>query len=160
MTAAFRRIEAQDEYCMGCGLCRLACQVAHSAYPLNIVKAMKTGGRPIPRMSVETSTDGMSFRSIRCLQCEDPECVKICISGAATRDEETGIVLIDELKCVGCWSCVIACPEGAITGPAAGRGKAYKCDFCIERGFPACVSVCPNQALIIREDVESTTREG
>jgi len=165
MTTAIRRVKARSEFCMGCGLCRLACQVAHSAYPLNIVKAMKTGEKPVARMSVETSADGMDFRTVRCLHCEDPECIKTCISGAISRDEASGVVTINEQKCVGCWSCVIACPEGSIIGPGMGRSKAYKCDLCLSREVPACVAACPNAALLLVKEpaagvVKSTNGEG
>lgn len=145
------RVRSIPEHCMGCGLCRLACQVAHSSYPNNIIKAMKTGKRPVPRMTVDTNAEGTDIRTTRCRHCEDPECLKVCVSGAISKNENTGIVTVDQNKCVGCWSCVLACPFGAVIGPVGGEGKVFKCDLCIERGVPACAGICPNEALALEE---------
>lgn len=152
MMSRNRRVIDRAEFCMGCGLCRLACQVAHSPYPKDIIRAMKTSGeKPIPRMCLEVSLSGNDFRTVRCRHCDDPECLKVCIAGAIRKDTETGIVAVDALRCVGCWSCVLACPEGAITGPASGQGRAVKCDLCVGLENPACAAICPNEALLIKE---------
>jgi len=116
-----------------------------------MIKAMKTGKKPVARMTVEVSSNGTEFRSVRCINCEDPECLKICISGAISRNEETGQVTTDENRCVGCWSCVIACPEGAVFGPLEGEARAHKCDLCPQLEIPACVAICPNEALMVVE---------
>ena len=67
------------------------------------------------------------------------------------RDEETGAVLCDEDRCVGCWMCVMVCPFGAIQRNTVGNKAASKCDLCYGEEIPACVANCPNEALTFVE---------
>lgn len=48
-----------------------------------------------------------------CRHCDDAICVKSCIAGALSKQAD-GTVLVDEKKCVGCHTCVLVCPFGAI----------------------------------------------
>ena len=64
-----------------------------------------------------------------CQQCTDPVCIDVCIKGAISRNEEIGVVVIDERLCVGCKSCIIACPLGGILYQPI-KGYAMKCDLC------------------------------
>jgi carbon-monoxide dehydrogenase iron sulfur subunit len=143
-----RQIYCQTELCMACHLCEIHCLVAHSQ-SRNIIKAFKRESpRAVPRIQVEES-DALSL-SISCRQCREPFCVYACLSGALHKDAETGLIMVDQERCVGCWTCVIACPFGAIV-PDFNRGKIFKCDLCDGQAEPACVANCPNEALIIRE---------
>ncbi|MBI2862502.1 MAG: 4Fe-4S binding protein, partial [Chloroflexi bacterium] len=55
--------------------------------------------------------------------------------------------------CIGCWSCLAACPYGAISQETrVDKPVVYKCDLCEDWGEPACVKVCPNEALILVEE--------
>jgi carbon-monoxide dehydrogenase iron sulfur subunit len=85
--------------------------------------------------------------SVRCQHCEDAPCLDFCLTGAIQRDAATGIVTADEAKCIGCWTCVLACPFGAIQRDTE-RGRVVKCDLCAGKEVPACVSNCPNEALV------------
>jgi len=63
---------------------------------------------------------------------------------------EDGIVFIREEDCVGCKTCITACPWGAPQwNPES--GKVVKCDYCMDRidqGLkPACVTICTTQCL-------------
>jgi Fe-S-cluster-containing dehydrogenase component len=84
-----------------------------------------------------------------------------CPTGAIYRDDELGVVLVNEGRCIGCWMCTLVCPFGAIV-PYFEPKFALKCDFCRERRTqglePACVSACPTQALVLT-DVEKLTEE-
>ena len=61
-----------------------------------------------------------------------------------TKDAKTGIVYVDEDKCIGCMTCLAVCPYGCIK-----EGKtAVKCDLCRNEAELACVKNCPNHALI------------
>jgi carbon-monoxide dehydrogenase iron sulfur subunit len=65
-------------------------------------------------------------------------------------------VICDQNKCVGCWSCIMVCPAGAVN---RGREKkvASKCDLCMGEAVPVCVENCPNEALIYEEREDSVS---
>ena len=48
-----------------------------------------------------------------CMHCENPPCVEACPTEGATYKREDGIVVVDKEKCIGCKSCIMACPYGA-----------------------------------------------
>ncbi len=108
---------------------------------------------------------------VLCNHCEDPPCVEVCPTGASFVWEEDGIVDIDHDKCVGCRTCMLACPysnryfndtarnyfgDGGVTPferVHADRhqiGVVMKCDFCRDRvrdgKDPACVANCSANA--------------
>ena len=87
--------------------------------------------------------------SLSCQHCGDAPCLMVCPMRAISRRPEDGVVLVDRDLCVGCHSCELACPFGAPKFPE--DGKMSKCDLChIRRDHgmkPACVRVCPVQAL-------------
>ena len=64
-----------------------------------------------PNIRVE-GDDKINF-AVSCRHCEDPLCVKACISGALHRKD--GRVCIDKTKCVGCFSCIMVCPYGSLS---------------------------------------------
>jgi carbon-monoxide dehydrogenase iron sulfur subunit len=68
-----------------------------------------------------------------------------------SRDAATGNVTVDSDKCMGCWTCIVACPYGALTRDTSNRVVA-KCDLCPEHEMPVCVANCPNEALVVAED--------
>lgn len=145
-----KRVYAREEYCAGCKLCEVHCIVAHSKYPHDIVKAFKRGVRPVSRVIVEENRP-ISF-ALQCRHCDDAPCTKACITGAMHKDPQTGIIINDEARCVGCWTCILACPYGAIMRDQAGKKVASKCDLCSANdGVPACVANCPNDALVYEE---------
>ncbi len=87
---------------------------------------------------------------IQCHHCNDAPCVAACLTGAMSIDEETGKVVHDLVKCIGCWTCVMVCPFGAIVVSESQKVPA-KCDLCPELKIPACVANCPNEALTFDE---------
>lgn len=146
-----KRVYAKEEYCVGCALCEVHCIVAHSDYKNDIVKAFKKQNpRPLPRVVVEENRP-VSF-ALQCRHCEDAPCTKACITGAMQKDSVTGVVNCEESRCVGCWTCILACPFGAIARNEKGKKVASKCDLCSDLGYtPACVKNCPNNALVFEE---------
>ena len=142
-----KRIYALEEYCLGCKLCEVYCVASHSLSK-DLVKAHKTE-EITPRVIIESSGD-TSF-ALQCRHCDDAPCARACITGAMQKDPVTGIVSCDSERCVGCWTCIMACPYGAIRRDKYGRSIISKCDLCAEEGEPSCVSHCPNNALIYKE---------
>lgn len=92
----------------------------------------------------------LSF-SLQCRHCDEPSCVYACLTGAMYKDEETGAVVHDAERCVGCWTCLLFCPNGAIAKDTANGKVVAKCDLCGGEVTPACVANCPNEALVLEE---------
>ena len=139
----------KEEVCIGCGLCRVYCQTEHSLSK-DIIKAFKKETpQPLPRIRVETKGD-VCF-AIQCRNCTDPWCVYSCLTGAMHKDPITGIVTVDPEKCIGCWTCIIACPYGALARDVSSH-TIVKCDFCPDREVPVCAANCPNEALVWNMD--------
>jgi carbon-monoxide dehydrogenase iron sulfur subunit len=150
-----KRIFAREEYCLGCRLCEINCLVKHSRSK-KIIKAFRTErDAVVPRVRVE-EVGRVSF-ALQCRHCDEAPCIEACIAGAMHRDGATGAVLCDEDRCVGCWSCIMVCPAGAVL-----RGKerkvASKCDLCADEDVPVCVAGCPNEALILEDSAAGEDR--
>ena len=127
-------------------MCEYNCAFANSGMT-DMVKALKN--KPIfPRIHVEEQ--GEIHYAVSCRHCKDPLCVKSCIAGALQKEAD-GTVRIDREKCVGCQTCVLVCPYGAVApGP---NGIMQKCELCLQNacGAPACVQGCPNRAIVYEE---------
>ncbi len=147
-----RRIYVREEVCIGCGLCRVYCQTEHSRSK-DIIKAFKRESpRPLPRIRVERN--GETCFSIQCRHCDDPVCVYSCLTGAMSKDPANGTVTIDADKCMGCWTCILVCPYGALTRDV-NRKVVAKCDLCPDHEVPVCVANCPNEALVLTVEEET-----
>jgi carbon-monoxide dehydrogenase iron sulfur subunit len=139
-----RKVYVNEEVCMGCHLCEVYCQLQH-AQSKDLIKAFKREiPRPLPRLRVEEM--GVVSFSVRCQQCDDAPCVQACLTGALARDPVSSEVQIDQERCIGCWTCLLVCPLGAIRQNTEQK-KALKCDLCPGEATPACVVNCPNEAL-------------
>src|SRR5712692_3075245 len=130
--------------CIGCHACTVACKAEHDV-PIGVyrtwVKYIEKGEFPNSRRY---------FLVNRCNHCTDAPCVAICPTRALYKRGD-GIVDFDPNRCIGCKSCMQACPYDALyIDPAS--NTAAKCNFCahrIEIGLqPAFVIVCPTQAII------------
>ncbi len=137
-----KRVYADEKWCIGCHLCEYNCAFANSGKS-DMVKALKN--KPVlPRITVEKD-DKITY-AVSCRHCDDPICVKSCISGALKNED--GVIKIDNNKCIGCLTCILVCPYGAVS--VGKNGVAQKCELCLENscGEPACVKGCPNRALV------------
>jgi carbon-monoxide dehydrogenase iron sulfur subunit len=143
-----KKIIAKQEVCIGCGLCEVACTTAHSKSKDPIKAYNSERPKPLSRVRREVIKP-VSF-AIQCRHCEDAACVAACLAGAMTKDPKTGAVQHNKDKCMGCWTCVMVCPYGALKMDKENRVVA-KCDLCQELKEPACVANCPQQALVFRE---------
>ena len=143
-----KKVYVREEVCMGCALCEVYCKLQHAESD-DLIKAFnRETPAPLPRLRVEVN--GEESFSLRCQQCEDTPCVYSCLTGALSRDPETGQVTVDEDKCVGCWTCILVCPFGAVKQDTT-RRKAIRCDLCQGEEIPVCVANCPNEALVYAE---------
>lgn len=143
-----KRVYINEEACMGCHLCEVYCQLEHSQYEELIKTFKRESPRPLPRLQVQERKP-VSF-AIQCLHCAEPHCVYACLTGALHRNSNSGAVTVDVEKCIGCWTCILACPFGVIRQDI-NQGKISKCDLCQGKDMPACVANCPNEALIYAE---------
>ena len=90
-----KRIVCNEDVCIGCHLCEIACVTEHSRSK-DVIKAYKEESpRPNSRNLVEEK-EAISF-SVNCQHCEDPACVEACIAGAMVKNYETGVVRPDQL---------------------------------------------------------------
>jgi Fe-S-cluster-containing dehydrogenase component/formate-dependent nitrite reductase membrane component NrfD len=130
--------------CIGCHACTVACK-EENGVPLGAfrtwVKYVEKGEYPNTRRH---------FAVLRCNHCDNAPCVTICPTVALYRRPD-GIVDFDGSRCIGCKSCMQACPYDALYIDP-GTHTAAKCHFCahrIEKGLePACVIVCPERAIL------------
>jgi len=140
-----KRVYVNEKWCLGCHLCEYYCAFANSGAK-DMVKALKDVTIN-PRIRIE-GDNAISF-AVSCRHCKEPLCVKACISGALTRKD--GVIMIDQDKCVGCYTCILSCPYGAIM--PSEMGAVQKCELCVKNacGAPACVQGCPNNAIVFEE---------
>jgi Fe-S-cluster-containing dehydrogenase component/formate-dependent nitrite reductase membrane component NrfD len=130
--------------CIGCHACTVACKEENQV-PLGVnrtwVKYIEKGAFPTTRRY---------FTVLRCNHCDNAPCVTICPTVALYRRAD-GIVDFDGERCIGCKSCMQACPYDALYIDPETR-TAAKCHYCahrVEIGLePACVVVCPVQAIV------------
>lgn len=140
-----KKIKVNEKWCLGCHLCEYYCAFANSGIQ-DMVKALKDM-QIKPRLRIEQN-DKISF-AVSCRHCEDPICVKSCISGALTIKDN--VVCIDKQRCIGCYTCVLVCPYGAVL--PSEEGAVRKCELCTSHSDskPACVQGCPNKAIELVE---------
>ncbi len=133
-----------NRLCIGCHACTVACKSEHDI-PIGVnrthVKSIEKGKFP---------NNTREFSVHRCNHCADAPCVEICPTTALyTRAD--GIVDYDNDRCIGCKSCMQACPYDALYMDPD-TNTAAKCNYCahkIDGGYePACVIVCPVEAII------------
>ncbi len=138
--------------CTGCEACVLACKSEFDV-PLSVsriwLKVVEIGHYPNFRRVVVPRL---------CNQCDNPICVRNCPTSATFKHQD-GFVLQRYNQCIGCRTCMIACPYNArhlLPGRRTDMNKPThvvdKCDFCIHRVtrglLPACVAACPTRAMM------------
>jgi formate dehydrogenase iron-sulfur subunit len=154
--------------CIGCRLCEQACNERNrlskpvvSFEELTVLEKMRrmdeTSYTVINRY--EREEPGLpdlkktpTFVKFQCMHCHDPACVSACIVGALTK-QNSGPVIYDVRKCIGCRYCMVACPfqVPAYEYHNPLTPEVRKCTFCfkdIQTGkLPACVQVCPREVI-------------
>lgn len=143
------RILVQPERCTGCRNCELSCSLKNYG-EVNPARA---------RIHIVRSVEDNIITTVQvvCQQCEDPLCMAMCPAGALSRHPDTHAVVVDCDKCLGCRTCVEACPFGAPSVDPR-TGKSEKCDLC--GGDPTCVKFCSQLAItFVWADEESMQRK-
>jgi anaerobic dimethyl sulfoxide reductase subunit B (iron-sulfur subunit) len=132
----------RKDYCTGCSACIAACGL-ENGWERNVRTIYRHNSRISPDLSVFNL-------SLACNHCTTAVCMEGCPSGAYSRDMNTGAVIIDANKCLGCSYCRWNCPYDA---PKMRKTEKtiLKCNFCNELiatgGIPVCASACPTGAL-------------
>lgn len=156
--------------CDGCKACTAWCQKMH---------ATPTDREWIRVFKMQDAEETAPyFLPKPCFHCDDPPCTKVCPVGATFKRQD-GIVLIDNVRCIGCRFCIAACPystryfnwgrpqnspadQSTAYSPETGHprrvGTAEKCDFCpemLEAGhLPQCASGCAMTAIYFGDQLE------
>jgi Fe-S-cluster-containing dehydrogenase component len=133
----------RQNLCVDCERCMEACvQTNHvPSYGYRTIILERT--REIGPKEKETI-----FMPVLCNQCNEPPCVRVCPTVATYKDKTTGIVVMDSKKCIGCKTCMAACPYNARYFNEEVRA-VDKCNFCLDtrlsKGMKdtACVEACP-----------------
>ena len=148
------KVYVKENVCIGCRLCEVYCQLQHSQFKYLIKAFKKESPRPLPRRRIEEKGE-ISF-SVRCQHCDDAPCVRACLTGALTIDPVNSVVTVDSERCIGCGTCLLVCPLGAIKLDT-GQRKMLKCDLCQGEEIPVCVANCPNEALVYVEEQDKSS---
>lgn len=131
--------------CIDCERCKKACaetnHVPEYGYRTTILESSKAIG--------PGQTERI-FMPVLCNHCNVPPCTRACPTKATYKDEQTGIVMMDKKKCIGCKTCVASCPYNARYFNESWDVRAIdKCNFCwdtrLSKGETetACSAICP-----------------
>jgi len=134
-----------ERNCVGCSACEVQCKVNKGLGPgPSLCKIIRVEGKDM------ATSPSLGFVFMPCFHCEQAVCMTVCPTGAMRRRDRDGIVYVEASQCIGCKSCILACPWGACQWNPE-TGKAIKCDYCMDRldqGLaPSCVTVCMTQCL-------------
>lgn len=99
--------------CIGCQSCAVVCKMHNSQPPGTWWNRAFTQGASYHQTAI--GSDGvykMEYLPVSCQMCENPACEKVCPTGATYTNEDS-VVLVDYDRCIGCRTCMAACPYGA-----------------------------------------------
>jgi len=133
----------RQNHCVDCELCKEACVKTNSVpdygYRTTILEK---------RLKDPEGREFSSFLPVLCNHCMNPPCVRVCPTKATIKDEKTGIVIMIDHKCIGCKTCMAACPYNARYFNEEKRA-IDKCNFCLDtrlskgKKTTACAEACP-----------------
>lgn len=134
--------------CVGCGACMEACQEKNGQ------TGKESSELTASHYTVLQQYGDVNVRRL-CMHCETPTCASVCPVGAFHKSE-SGAVLYDSEKCMGCRYCMQACPfqvpryEWQSTSPCV-----RKCNMCADLVAAgkktACAEACQVEATVFGE---------
>ena len=141
-----RKIFFHPERCMLCQSCVLACEM--NFLGVSDPHKIPFDEKPLQRIRV-TFSSGTPW-VWKCQHCLSAPCVEACISGSLiTMEGRTGVMHQLE-TCVGCGSCLLVCPYGALSFDEK-KKRVTKCNLCFEKEIPPCIEACQSGALVFQE---------
>ncbi|WP_136810213.1 4Fe-4S dicluster domain-containing protein [Desulfosediminicola flagellatus] len=133
----------RERLCIDCERCKEACVKTNSVPSYGFRTTILERRRNLADGQYETT-----FMPVLCNHCNRPPCVRVCPTTATWKDKETGIVVMKPSRCIGCKTCMTACPYNARYFKEETRA-VDKCNFCLDtrlsKGMTdtACVEACP-----------------
>ncbi len=153
-----RGVLVDTTLCVGCRTCEGACAEANKlgepvlfGDPAVFETRRRTDEHTYTVVNRAAGTEPERYAKTQCMHCVDPACVSVC-PGRALEKLESGPVVYDGSRCLGCRYCMLSCqfevPKFEYDSPTP---YVKKCTFCAERqkdgGMPACAENCPTGAL-------------
>ncbi|MHB1014203.1 MAG: 4Fe-4S dicluster domain-containing protein [Desulfurivibrionaceae bacterium] len=129
--------------CIDCERCLEACAKTNNVPSYGYRTTILQREREIERGAKERV-----FMPVLCNHCNRPPCVRVCPTTATYKDKKNGIVMMDYKRCIGCKTCMAACPYNARYFKEENRA-IDKCNFCYDTRLSkgesktACAAACP-----------------
>ncbi len=133
----------RQDRCIDCERCKEACKktnhVPDYGYRTTILER---------ELVIGPEEKQREFMPVLCNHCNRPPCVRVCPTKATYKDKKTGIVMMNYKKCIGCKTCMAACPYNARYFHEE-RRAIDKCNFCFDtrlskgEKLTACAAACP-----------------
>ncbi|MBN2060835.1 MAG: 4Fe-4S binding protein [Deltaproteobacteria bacterium] len=146
-----KQIFFDEDLCLGCHACEVACKAEHNLPPGVSRARILTDGPALVNEKLE-----LKYRRVACRHCADAPCVKACPTDALHQKAD-GIVYVEEGLCSGCRSCAAVCPADAIDFHPE-TYVAQLCDLCLHRlkkgELPFCLKHCMGAALFFGTEQE------
>ncbi len=129
-------IAVDHSNCTGCRTCEMICSLYHFGQCNPLKSAIHV---------IRREKDGLIFcLPLVCQQCDPAPCIDACPTGALSRDDNRGGLILDQTECTVCGLCIEACPLGCrLIDPE--NVSLIRCDFC--GGDPQCIPACHAECL-------------
>ncbi len=150
-----RFIYADPNKCIGCINCELACSASHMGIDIDTAYEMVLNGKEVAPSRNKVIKAGNKTAPMQCMQCPDAPCLEGCPVDIIKFEDD--YVKYYESDCIGCTSCDMVCPYGAVVmaknlkqDAPVSQMVALTCDLCGgENGKQACISICPTDAITL-----------